>query len=80
MSEDSGSGKVNLPSGVTVGAGLETSATDAQGVVQQGIRFPITTPNGSKTSVFIPYSDLSNDAKVQQLIGDRVAAIMRISG
>lgn len=80
MSEDSSAGKVTLPAGVKVGAGIETSATDEQGIVQQGVRFPITTPGGTKTSVFIPYSELGNTAKVQQVIGDRVAAIMHIEG
>lgn len=79
MSEDSSAGKVTLPAGVSVGAGLETSATDSQGIVQQGIRFPITLPGGSKTSVFIPYSEIGDTAKVQTTIGDRVNAIMRIT-
>jgi len=72
--------KVQLPPGVKIGAGRETSATNTQGVVVQGMVFPITLPNGSTTSVFIPYSEIHNTAEVKRLIDARVQAIMAISG
>lgn len=71
---------IQLPPGVTVGAGRETSQTNQQGQVVQGMVFPITLPNGSTTSVFIPYTTLTNTAQVQQLISARVDAIMAITG
>lgn len=73
-------GKINLPAGVTVGAGRETSETDAQGQVVQGLKFPITTANGTATSLFIPYSEIHDTAKVQAAFTKRVAAITAITG
>ena len=80
MSEQSGGGRVNLPAGVSVGAGRETSQTNAQGQVVQGMVFPINLPSGTSTSVFIPYSEIHDTAKVQRLIDGRVQAILAISG
>jgi len=71
---------VQLPEGVTVGAGRETSQTSPQGSIVQGMVFPITLPNGSTTTVFIPYSQITNVAQVQALISTRVAAIQAITG
>lgn len=80
--EGSGSsaGKIDLPAGVTVGAGREASETDEQGQVVQGVKFPIKTKNGTATTIFIPYSELHDTAKVQALISQRVNAVMAISG
>lgn len=80
MEGSGGAGRVILPAGVTVGAGRETSQTNGQGQVVQGMVFPITLPSGSTTSVFIPYSEIHDTAKVQQLIDARVKAILAISG
>ncbi|HVC52329.1 MAG TPA: hypothetical protein VND87_09940 [Stellaceae bacterium] len=80
MTETAPSTKVILPPGVTVGAGRETSQTNAQGQVVQGMVFPITLPSGSTTSVFVPYAAIHDATYVQQLIGQRVEAIMAISG
>lgn len=71
---------ISLPAGVQVGAGRETSQTNAQGTVVQGMVFPITLPSGSTTTVFVPYSEIHDTAKVQSLIDSRVNAIMAISG
>lgn len=71
---------IALPAGVTIGPGRETSQTNAQGAVIQGMVFPITTAAGSTSSVFVPYSEIHNTAKVQQLIDARVAGITAISG
>lgn len=73
-------GKVTLPDGVKVGAGRETSRTNGQGQIEQGMSFPITLPSGSETSVFVPYTDIANTSKVQDLIDARVNSIMAISG
>lgn len=76
----SSSSPIVLPAGVTVGAARETSQTNVQGQVVQGMLFPITLPSGSTTSVFVPYSVLGNTAQVQGLIEQRVSAIMAITG
>ena len=79
--EASGSGsKVDLPAGVKIGAGRETSQTNTQGQLIQGMAFPITTANGSTTTVFIPYSELGDTAKAGALISERVAHITAITG
>jgi hypothetical protein len=65
---------------VTVGAGRETSQTNQQGAVVQGIVVPITLPSGTTTSVFVPYSEIHDTAKVQALIDKRVTAVMAITG
>jgi len=77
---NSSSATINLPPGVTVGPGRETSQTSPQGQIVQGMVFPITLANGSTTTVFVPYSQITDVATVQQLIGARVAAIMAITG
>ena len=71
---------VQLPAGVTVGPGRETSQTTPQGAIVQGMVFPITLANGSTTTVFVPYSQITQVAQVPQLISDRVNAIMAITG
>lgn len=74
------SGKINLPAGASIGAGRETAETDAQGQVVQGLKFPITTANGTATSLFIPYSEIHDTAKVQAAVTRRIAAVTAISG
>lgn len=71
---------VELPAGVKLGAGRETSRTNGQGQVEQGMSWPITLPSGTTTSIFVPAADLGNTAKVQSLIDDRVASIQAIEG
>lgn len=71
---------LDLPHGVGIGAGRETSQTNTAGMVIQGVVFPVTTPGGTTTSVFIPYSEVHDTAKVKTIIAARVAAIMAISG
>lgn len=80
MSTQPGSAKVDLPSGVKIGAGRETSQTNGAGQVVQGMSFPITLPNGSTTSVFIPYADIHNTAQAKAIIDQRVSAILAITG
>lgn len=71
---------IELPPGVTIGAGRETSRSNAQGAIVQGLLFPITTRGGSTATVFIPDSEIHDTAKVQEIIGKRVAAISAIAG
>ena len=80
MSETSASSAITLPPGVRVGPGRETSQTDHQGMIVQGMVFPITLPSGSTTSVFVPYSQIHDTAAVKSLIDERVRAVMAISG
>lgn len=71
---------VNLPPGVTVGPGRETSQLNAQGQVVQGMLFPVSLPGGSTTSVFVPYSVLPNAAQVAALFSSRINALLAIPG
>lgn len=71
--------KVHLPAGVTINAGRETSEVNSHGTVVQGMTFAITLPNGGSTSVFVPYSEIHNTAKVQELISTRVNSILAIT-
>jgi predicted aconitase with swiveling domain len=71
---------VTLPAGTTVGPGRETAQTNASGQVVQGMVFPVTTPKGSTTSVFVPYSLLHNTAAVEESIKLRVDHIIAIGG
>jgi hypothetical protein len=80
MSTSTPASVVQLPPGVVVQPGRETSQVNSQGQIEQGMVFPITLPSGSTTSVFIPYSAIHDTAYVQQVIAERVNAIMAISG
>jgi hypothetical protein len=75
-----GGGIVNIPFGAAITAGRETSQVDGNGTVQQGMVFGIKLPDGTTTSVFIPYSQITNTSYVEGLIGQRVAAIQAITG
>lgn len=75
-----GQQSVHLPAGVTVGPGRETTQTNTQGQVVQGMIFPITLPSGTMTSVFIPYTVLNNVSTVQQVFDQRIGAIMAVEG
>ena len=71
---------VNLPAGVSVGPGRETSQLNAQGQVVQGMLFPVSLPGGATTSVFVPYSVLPNTAQVAALFNNRISALLGIPG
>jgi hypothetical protein len=75
-----GATTIILPPGVSVQPGRETSQTNPQGQVVQGMIFPITLPSGTTTSVFVPYSMIGDVAFVQQVFDTRIAGIMAISG
>jgi hypothetical protein len=74
------SNEISLPSGVKVGVGRETAQTNGQGAIVQGIVFPITLADGTTTTVFVPYTELNDTAKVQADIAARVNAIKAITG
>lgn len=80
MSTSTPATQIQLPAGVVVQPGRETSQVNAQGQIEQGMVFPITLPGGSSTSVFVPYSAIHDSAYVQQLFQQRVDAIMAIAG
>lgn len=69
-----------LPAGVSIQAGRETSQSNSQGTVVQGMVFTIRLPSGTTTSVFVPYSHLHDLAAVQRLIDERVGSLMAITG
>ena len=72
--------RIMLPQGVTIGAARETSATNAQGIVEQGVVIPVRLGNGSTTSIFVPYSEIHNTDAIEALIHARVSAIRAITG
>jgi hypothetical protein len=74
-------GGINLPSGIKIEPGRETSQVNGQGQVIQGIVFPITTPAGTTSSVFLPYTQIDNDpGSVGATIAARAASIQAIAG
>ena len=75
-----GQQSVQLPAGVAVGPGRETSQTNAQGQIVQGMIFPVTLATGTMTSVFVPYTVISNIGAVQQLFNARIGSILAIEG
>jgi hypothetical protein len=71
---------VVLPPGVTVGAGRETTQANPQGLIVQGMTYPVTLPSGTTTSVFVPYADVENIPKVQAIFDGRINALSAIPG
>lgn len=69
---------INLPPGVTIGAGRETTQTNAAGVVMQGTLFPVVLANGTSSSVFVPNSMLSNLPAIEKLFAEKVEALSAI--
>lgn len=80
MSVTSSQGQVILPAGVTIGAGSETAQIGPSGQLVQGMVFPISLAGGTRTSVFVPNSQLGDIAAVQQLIDQKVNGIRAITG
>lgn len=80
MQQSTQGNTVTLPPGVSIGAGRETSQTNNQGQVVQGMVFPITLPDGTQTTVFVPYATLHNPEMVQALFTTRINALMSIIG
>ena len=71
---------ISLPPGVSIGAGRENSQTTSSGQVEQGMVFPVSTPAGSNTSVFIPYSHIHDEAWVAGRIAQQADAVRAIAG
>lgn len=70
-----------LPPGVTVGPGRETSQPGANGQMSTGIVVPITLPNGTVTTMFFTYSELTSAPQsVSDAIATRVNAIQALTG
>ena len=79
MSMESSPTAVQLPPGVTISPGRETSRQSPAGTVEQGLSFPLTLADGTLTSVFIPYSQIHNTQAVSDVINARIAAIRAIT-
>lgn len=77
---DIGGDKLTLPAGVTVGTARETSQAGPTGTIESGLSVPFTTPGGTTTTVFVPYSDIEDASAVQQLVTARLQSVMRITG
>lgn len=71
---------LTLPPGWTIGPGRETGQTQPSGQIVQGVVYGLTSPSGTTTSVFVPYSMISNIAQVQGLFDARTSAIAAIGG
>lgn len=69
---------VTLPPGVTIGAGRETTQANPQGLIVQGMLYPLTLPGGTTTTVFIPYTAITDAAQVQALFLARINALQAI--
>lgn len=80
MSETSGGGKVNLPAGVKIGAGRETSKLNSQGAVVAGMSWPITLNDGTQSSVFVPDTELHDTAKVTAIFDAKIKALQAVGG
>lgn len=75
-----GQQQITLPAGVSIGAGRETSQTNPQGQITQGMVFPVTLANGTTTTVFVPYALLASIPQVQALFNERIGALTAITG
>ena len=79
MSMSSSSNAINLPPGVTISPGRETVQAGPAGQNIPGMVFTLTLMNGANTSVFVPYSIMSNTSVVAQMFAQRVADIEAVS-
>lgn len=70
---------LTLPAGVTIAATRETSQQGANGMVEQGLKYTLRLPNGTNTSVFIPYSVLPNTAAVAASLNERIEQVQAIN-
>lgn len=75
----SGGGTVTLPPGIAIAPGRETTQVGPNGQNVQGMLFTLTLLNGAQTSVFVPYSMMTQTDAVAQLFADRVAAVNAVS-
>ena len=71
---------LQLPQGWQIGVGRETGQTQPTGAVVQGLAYTLTSPTGTATTVFIPYSMITNIPAIQGIVDTRIQAIQAISG
>jgi hypothetical protein len=71
---------ITLPAGASIVNGRETSQSNSQGTIVQGLAVGVKLPSGTVTTVFVPYSQITNMAAVQALFDERVGAVMAITG
>jgi hypothetical protein len=67
------------PNGVTVSPGRETTMLGPNNTNVQGMSFTLSNATIGSTSIFVPYSLMSDTAAVAQLFADRVAQITAIA-
>jgi hypothetical protein len=79
VSDQSSSSVVTLPPGVVISPGRETVQSGPTGASIPGMLFTLTLPNNAQTSVFVPYSQMSDLAAVSALFATRVAAIQGVA-
>lgn len=70
---------ITLPPGVAISPGIETSQLGNNNQTVPGMKFNLTLPNGTVTSVFVPYALMPNTDLVSQLFANRVASIDAVS-
>jgi hypothetical protein len=74
------SNTISLPPGVTISPARETVQQGPNGQNIQGYVFTLTLPdNGAQTSVFVPYTLMTQTDVVAQMFAQRVAAIQAVT-
>ena len=71
---------VVLPIGVSVVGAKETTQPNLAGQLTQGMSFTFQLPTGATTTLFVPYSLLTDTAWVTQQVASRVQAIQAVTG
>lgn len=79
MASNANQSTITLPAGWSVGPGKETSRQNPAGGVSQGLSFTLAGPDGTNTSFFVPYAQLTNTQAVQDAMTARIAAITAIT-
>ena len=75
-----GNATVTLPPGVSIAGQRETSQANIAGQIVQGVNFTLSLPNGSTTSIFIPYSVLGNTTLVAEAFNERIDQLNAVHG
>jgi hypothetical protein len=70
---------VNLPYGVQVSPGRETTQVGPSNVAVPGMNFTLTLPSGAMTTVFVSYAMMAYPDQVSALFAQRVAGIDSIT-
>lgn len=76
---DQSTPSINLPPGVAVSPGRETTQLGPNNQNVQGMIFNLTLSDGAVTSVFVPYTMMAYPDQVTALFAGRVSAISSIT-